>query len=114
MVSTAVKAVTKLYAGEIIETARQVQLEYIQAGEKQADVPTPPPQDSAAEAADNDDGEGPEPRRGPLRPEHLREALRRCRRGGETRGVGMQHLWNAQASNGVERFSTRTGKRLFR
>jgi transcription initiation factor TFIID subunit 11 len=133
-VSTAVKAVAKLFAGEIIEAARNVQGEWIAAGEKQSDLPTPPPDTSAAAAAaatttsqgaegdaedtaakaDKQGEEAPEPRRGPLRPDHLREAWRRYRISGESRGVGVQQLWHAQQGNGVERFSTRTGKRLFK
>ncbi|KAG6040073.1 hypothetical protein E4U41_001414 [Claviceps citrina] len=112
MVSTAVKAVAKLFAGEIIEAARDVQGEWIMAGEKQADLPTPP---SSADYEDGDGGlEEPEIRRGPIRPDHLREAWRRYRRYGESRGVGVQQLWHAQQGSGVERFSTRTRKRLFK
>lgn len=110
MVSTAVKAVTKLFAGEIIESARQVQAEFVQAGEKQSDLPTPPPSNNEAKDADD----ALDTRRGPLRPEHLREAWRRYKASGESRGVGVQQLWHAQQSDGVERFSTRTGKRLFK
>ncbi|KAF7558836.1 hypothetical protein G7046_g5335 [Stylonectria norvegica] len=108
-VSTAVKAVAKLFAGEIIETARNVQGEWITSGEKQSDLPTPP-----ASANDTvDDGEA-ELKRGPLRPDHLREAWRRYKISGEGRGVGVQQLWHAQQGDGVERFSTRTGKGLFK
>jgi transcription initiation factor TFIID subunit 11 len=111
MVSTAVKAVAKLFAGEIIEAARNVQAEWIVAGEKQSDLPTPPP--SASETGENE--EHPElHKRGPLRPDHLREAWRRYRLSGESRGVGMHQLWHAQQGSGVERFSTRTGTRLFK
>ena len=109
MVSTAVRAVAKTFAGEIIEAARQVQAEWITSGENQADVPTPPPSNPDAEMED-----GPDLKRGPLRPDHLREAWRRYRLSGESRGVGVQQLWHAQQGDGVERFSTRTGKRLFK
>ncbi|PFH61176.1 hypothetical protein XA68_18059 [Ophiocordyceps unilateralis] len=68
MVSTAVKAVAKLFAGEMIEAARNVQGEWMAAGEVQSDVPAP------------SGGDGSEPRRGPLRPDHLREAWRRYKR----------------------------------
>ncbi|KAL7805120.1 TAFII28 domain-containing protein [Trichoderma aethiopicum] len=109
MVATAVKAVAKLFAGEIIEGARSVQAEWILAGEKQSEVATPPP---LTDEADND--EEPDLRRGPLRPDHLREAWRRYKLSHESRGVGVQQLWHAQQGTGVERFSTRTGNRLFR
>ncbi|KHN94965.1 transcription initiation factor TFIID subunit 11 [Metarhizium album ARSEF 1941] len=111
MVSTAVKAVAKLFAGEIIEAARNVQGEWISAGEKQTDLPTPPP--STDDGANDGAGE-PEVRRGPMRPDHLREAWRRYKLSGESRGVGVQQLWHAQQGSGVERFSTRTRRRLFR
>lgn len=105
-ISSSVRAVTKVFAGELIELARQVQTEFVLAGEKQTDLPTPPPGTDAAV----DESE----RRGPLRPEHLREAWRRYQRCGEGRGVGMQQPWHAQQGDGVDRFSTRTGKRMFR
>lgn len=112
MVSTAVKAVAKLFAGELIETARNVQGDWIAAGEKQTDLPSPPP--SMNDAGIDKETEEPEPRRGPLRPDHLREAWRRYRLSGASRGVGVQQLWHAQQGSGVERFSTRTRKRLFK
>ncbi|KAH6893052.1 hypothetical protein B0T10DRAFT_400765 [Thelonectria olida] len=111
-VSTAVKAVAKLFAGEIIEAARTVQGEWIDAGEEQTDLPKPKP--GEAERADKEKKAGEDIRRGPLRPDHLREAWRRYRFTGESRGVGVQQLWHAQQNNGVERFSTKTGKRLFK
>lgn len=109
MVATAVKAVAKLFAGEIIEAARNVQAEWIVSGEKQSEVPTPPP---STEEAEND--EATDLKRGPLRPDHLREAWRRYKLCHENRGVGVQQLWHAQQGTGVERFSTRTRNRLFR
>ncbi|KEY68049.1 hypothetical protein S7711_06960 [Stachybotrys chartarum IBT 7711] len=111
MVSTAVKAVAKLFAGEIIEAARNVQAEWIMAGEKQTDLPTPPPSTNEAAGSEHEEMDL---KRGPLRPDHLREAWRRYRITGESRGVGVQQLWHAQQGNGVERFSTRTGKMLFK
>jgi transcription initiation factor TFIID subunit 11 len=110
-VSTAVKAVAKLFAGEIIEAARNVQGEWINAGEKQSELPTPPPSTNDDPAAAEEEVDL---KRGPLRPDHLREAWRRYRLSGESRGVGVQQLWHAQQGDGVERFSTRNGKRLFK
>lgn len=110
MVSTAVKAVSKLFAGEIIEMARTVQAEWIAAGEMQSELPTPPPSTAAAGETEEEI----DLKRGPLRPDHLREAWRRYRMGGESIGVGVQQLWHAQQGSGVERLSTRTGKRLFK
>ncbi|KAH7264515.1 hypothetical protein B0J15DRAFT_271501 [Fusarium solani] len=110
-VSTAVKAVAKLFAGEIIEAARNVQAEWIATGEKQSELPTPPPSSNNDAAAEEEEVDL---KRGPLRPDHLREAWRRYRLSGESRGVGVQQLWHAQQADGVDRFSTRTGKRLFK
>ncbi|KAG6001545.1 hypothetical protein E4U21_004102 [Claviceps maximensis] len=114
MVSTAVKAVAKLFAGEIIESARNVQGEWIAAGEKQSDMPTPPPSTDEVDADDEVEVMDTEVKRGPLRPDHLREAWRRYRVCADSHGVGVQQLWHAQQGSGVERFSTRTRKRLFR
>lgn len=115
MVSTAVKAVAKLFAGEIIEAARNVQGEWISAGEKQTDLPTPPPSTDDADKDDEaEEAEQSEVKRGPMRPDHLREAWRRYKLTGESRGVGVQQLWHAQQGSGVERFSTRTRRRLFK
>lgn len=114
MVSTAVRAVAKLFAGEIIEQARIVQGEWVAAGEEQSEVPAPAPA-PAKEGEEDAEAAGEEQlRRGPLRPDHLREAFKRYRFSGESRGVGMQQLWHAQQGSGVERFSTRTGKRMFK
>ncbi|KAH6611513.1 hypothetical protein Trco_001533 [Trichoderma cornu-damae] len=115
MVATAVKAVAKLFAGEIIEGARNVQAEWIASGEKQSDAPMPtptPPPPPPTDEAEND--EEADVRRGPLRPDHLREAWRRYKLCHESQGVGVQQLWHAQQVTGVERFSTRTRSRLFR
>lgn len=109
MVSTAVKAVAKLFAGEIIEQARSVQSEWIHAGESQSEMPTPP-----ASTIDIDSEDKPDVKRGPLRPDHLREAWRRYKVAGDSQGVGVQQLWHAQQGTGVERFSSRTRKRMFK
>lgn len=120
MVSTAVKAVAKLFVGEIVESARTVQGEWIAAGEKQSEMPTPPPSQHDEPPADDDQIRDPKPkpkpeaRRGPLRPDHIREAWRRYKVSGESRGVGIQQLWHAQQGSGVDRFSTKTGRRLFK
>jgi transcription initiation factor TFIID subunit 11 len=114
MVSTAVKAVAKLFAGEILEEARKLQGEWIEAGEKQSDLPTPPPSADDNDADASNTSTDVQVKRGPLRPDHLREAWRRYRVSGESCGVGVQQLWHAQQGTGVERFSTRTGKQLFK
>lgn len=145
------RAVAKVFIGDIIEGARRVQAEWIEkTDEKQTDLPSPPatPQvassnpgqqqsqsqgdgtqtsgegaDAAAEKADENMPDASQQekekerddRRGPLRPEHLREALRRYKMSFEGGGVGMQLIWHQQQQNGVERFPTRTGgRRIFR
>lgn len=111
------RAVAKVYIGDIIEAARRVQDEWVEkTGEKQTDLPTPP---ASAGASPNADGEtsaaARDDRRGPLRPDHLREAVRRYKMGFEGGGVGIQSTWNRQQQNGVDRFPPRTGgRRIFR
>ncbi|KAL2891060.1 Transcription initiation factor TFIID subunit 11 [Ceratocystis lukuohia] len=109
----AMKTVTKLFIGDIIESARRIQTEWIHAGvEPLLEIPVISPEDSTA------DEEKKEPekvkRRGPLRPEHLREAARRYRVSKEGGTVGMQSPWHTQQQTGVERFSVITGKRIFK
>ncbi|KAK0614558.1 hTAFII28-like protein conserved region-domain-containing protein [Immersiella caudata] len=116
------RAVAKVYIGDIIEAARRVQNEWVEnTGEKQTDLPTPPVSAAPSPNANGEvaEGQAPEPpkddRRGPLRPEHLREAVRRYKRSFEGGGVGMQRVWHQQQQNGTERFPPRTGgRRVFR
>ncbi|KAL8308756.1 hypothetical protein RB593_006865 [Gaeumannomyces tritici] len=56
-----------------------------------------------------------EPPRGPLRPEHLREALRRYQESAQSQGIGSLRIWQEQQKSGVERFPSRTGgRRIFK
>ena len=107
----AVKSVTKQFAGILVEMARQVQAEWIAAGEEQADVPHPQFRSSDTQMMILADTTPPD-FRGPLRPDHLREAWRRYKVSGEGGGVGSHTFWHAQQGSGSSRFS-RTGKRLF-
>ncbi|KAF6807370.1 hypothetical protein CSOJ01_08255 [Colletotrichum sojae] len=111
-VALAVKSVSKLFIGELIERARDVQGEWIKAtGEKQSELPTPPTTDENGEInqAAMDD------KRGPLRPDHLREAWRRYKMSGDGGWVGIQGLWHEQQNSSVERFPVRTGgRRVFK
>lgn len=127
-----VRSVAKVFIGDIIEGARRVQAEWAaKLGEKQTDLPTPEPSrrnspgTNGTEMAGGDKlGDKPEDkpteekseiRYGPLRPDHLREAMRRYRLSMEGGSVGMHGLWNLQQHNGVERFGIRTrGRRLFK
>ena len=131
------RGVAKVFIGDIVESARRIQGEWIaNTGEKQREINTPtraaeytnyntmqnpgmqgsyqnPLQNDVEQAMakiDEDDD-----RRAPLRPEHLREALRRYLLSYEGSGVGMQGVWHQQQQNGVERFPSRTaGRRIFR
>lgn len=119
------RAVGKVFIGDIIESARRVQAEWInKTGEKQTDLPTPLPSSANSPSALLDtegtapgDGEAvaSENRPGPLRPEHIREAYRRYKVSWEGAGVGMNPLWNEQTQSGAERFPVRTGgRRIFK
>jgi transcription initiation factor TFIID subunit 11 len=104
----AVKSVAKIFAGEIIESARKVQLQWLEAsGESQTGLQSPPP-------SDNDDPERERPR-GPLTADHLREALRRYKLERKSGNVGLMGLARQQMSNGTERFGLKAmGKRLLK
>ncbi|KAE9364654.1 TAFII28-domain-containing protein [Stipitochalara longipes BDJ] len=107
-VIVAVQAAAKIFAGDMIEGARKVQSQWLEAtGESQTGLPSPPAE-----------GDGPtqkELRRGPLHPDHLREALRRHMLENHGGLVGELGLWQAQSHSGVERFGTKVGgKRLLK
>ncbi|KAK3937461.1 transcription initiation factor TFIID-like protein [Diplogelasinospora grovesii] len=117
-----VRAMAKLFVGDIVESARRVQDEWVEkTNEKQTDLPTPPASVNASpdrmgfDEPDQHDSHKKDNRRGPLRPEHLREAFRRYKASLEGGGVGMHTLWHQQQQNGVDRYPTRTGgRRIFR
>jgi transcription initiation factor TFIID subunit 11 len=110
----AVKSVAKIFAGEMIEGARQVQDQWIGADDllkeeikmKMDKLPTPPAEIMEEEKLLP---------RGPLEPDHLREAHRRYKVKGQGGLAGQLGLWQLQQSSGVERFATKVqGKRLFK
>ncbi|OIW30124.1 TAFII28-domain-containing protein [Coniochaeta ligniaria NRRL 30616] len=122
-----VRTAAKLFIGDIIEAARRVQGEWIdKTGEKQVEdgllTPEATPdkeQDPTASGGDAAEEEAERVRkwhrRGPLRPDHLREALRRYKLAQEGGCVGLHDPWHQQQQSGVERFGTRTqGRRLFK
>jgi transcription initiation factor TFIID subunit 11 len=107
-VVTTINSYTKVFVGEIVDRAREVQKEWLAAAEK---LPT----GEKNEEAFGKDGEG-EPMvrerdRGPLLPDHLREALRRYKHdrfGGTVgfTGISLEGRESAAVRNG--------GRRLFR
>ncbi|KAI9655493.1 MAG: hypothetical protein M1829_000636 [Trizodia sp. TS-e1964] len=88
-VVTAIGGFTKVFIGELVTKAREVQTQWL--------------------IAESSDGKLDEALRGPLLPDHLREALRRTKKAGEGGSAGFKAL----SVGGGEGFSAR-GKRLFR
>ncbi|ERT01329.1 hypothetical protein HMPREF1624_02573 [Sporothrix schenckii ATCC 58251] len=135
-VVTAVRSVTKYFLTDLITRAQTVQDEWIAAGhepqtddgrpwpgmvlargepevaalyEKQASLAIPEWEPESADHILR------EPPKGPLRPDHLREAWRRYKVSVQSKTAGALDLWHAQQGTGVERFPARTGgKRLFK
>lgn len=107
-VITAVQSAAKIFTGDLIERARKVQSQWLEAtGESQTGsfLATPPAED---------DGTA-ETRRGPLLPDHLREAFRRQMLENHGGLVGELGLWQHQQHSGVERFGAKIGgKRLLK
>lgn len=104
----AVRSAAKIFAGEMVAGAVRVQKEWIEAtGELQTRL-DPAEHERFARSEK-------EIRRGPLQPEHLREARRRYRAEMEGGLAGQLSLVQAQASTGVERFGTKfNGKRMLK
>jgi len=104
----AIRSVTKEFAAELIEGARKVQSQWLEAsGESQTGLPSPP--------AEADKSKEKETRRGPLHPDHLRESIRRYKLSIEGGLAGQLGLWQLQQHNGVERFGVKVGgKRLLK
>ncbi|KAJ9143882.1 Transcription initiation factor TFIID subunit 11 [Pleurostoma richardsiae] len=124
-IAHAVKSAAKVFIGDLLEQARRVQVEWVaKTGEKQSDVPPPEwPYDEDEHWPGGENGakvgnpkvKPTEPPRGPLRPDHLREAWRRYNTGVEGGSVGRLGLWHVQQQSGVERFAVRAGgRRLFK
>lgn len=122
------QSVAKVFLGDIIESSRKVQSEWVTKGnEPQAEPGIEYPEWPYAE--EEHWGTGPDGRtksthpkvkpkevpKGPLRPDHVREAWRRHKKSSESGNVGGLGLWHKQQSSGVERFGVRTGgRRLFK
>ncbi|KAF2965836.1 hypothetical protein GQX73_g7714 [Xylaria multiplex] len=102
------QVVCKMYLGDIVEAARDVQQEWIDLGEKQTE------QDDSEFDPSNELSKY--RRHAPLRPDHLREAYRRRKTASENGGaLGSLMVWNQQTHNGEERFAVRAGgRRIFK
>ncbi|KAL4894566.1 hTAFII28-like protein conserved region-domain-containing protein [Aspergillus ambiguus] len=143
-VVTTINGFTKVFAGEIIEKARTVQIEWADAHDQAALARFEAEEAAAMAAADATNGHAhvkretpdtpvsatpvpgrtprqfkppPNPHRGQLLPSHLREALRRYKRDGEGGGVGFSGL--STGNLGVRGSVTWTagsvgGRRIFR
>ncbi|KAI0525384.1 histone-fold-containing protein [Xylaria bambusicola] len=102
------QVVCKMYLGDIVEAARDIQQEWIDLGEKQTDL-----EDDNLEPSNELSKYR---RQAPLRPDHLREAYRRRKASAENGGaLGSLMVWNQQTQNGAERFAVRAGgRRIFK
>lgn len=102
------QVVCKMYLGDVIEAARDVQDEWIKLGESQTDLPDDKLEPTSEMSKYR--------RHAPLRPEHLREAYRRRKAASENGGaLGSLLVWNQQTQNGTERFAVRAGgRRIFK
>lgn len=120
---TTINGYTKVFIGNLIERAREVQQQHANA-EGALPSPTPPgtqdpPMDGGGESSGSFPNEGPPGTikkngdLGPLLPDHLREALRRYKRDGEGGGAGLAgvSLGLGVPGSGAARLG---GKRLFR
>ncbi|TGJ81247.1 hypothetical protein E0Z10_g7519 [Xylaria hypoxylon] len=102
------QVVCKMYLGDIVEAARDVQQEWNDLGEKQTEQ-----EDDEFEPSNELSKHR---RQAPLRPDHLREAYRRRKAAAENSGaLGSLMVWNQQTQNGEGRFAVRGGgRRIFK
>ncbi|KAI1006802.1 hypothetical protein K3495_g1420 [Podosphaera aphanis] len=100
----AVRSVAKIFAGDLIERARKVQTEWLEISGENPGLP--------GLKVEEGEPRKKEKRRGPLMPDHLREALRRHLLTDQAL-VGQLGLWQHQQHSGVERFGVKVrGRRL--
>ncbi|CAK7245991.1 MAG: hypothetical protein STHCBS139747_007612 [Sporothrix thermara] len=131
-VVTAVRSVTKYFLTDLITRAQEIQDKWIAADnevqtpdgkpwpgmvlsrgepevkelyEKQSALAIPEWEPEAADLILR------EPPKGPLRPDHLREAWRQYKASVQSKTAGALDLWHYQQGTGVERFPARTGGR---
>lgn len=111
----AVSAYSKLFIGELIEKAIEIQRQNALAGKS---YPTPDPQvkkepDEPAVQDGEPEKEAKEEPIGPLLPDNLREALRRMKRDGDYGGAGFEGASLDMGTLGA-RSAALGGRRLFR
>ncbi|CAK7225321.1 hypothetical protein SBRCBS47491_005848 [Sporothrix bragantina] len=131
-VVTAVRSVTKYFLTDLITRAQEIQDQWIAADnetqtpdgkpwpgmvlsrgepevqalyEKQSSLAIPEWEPESADLILR------EPPKGPLRPDHLREAWRQYKASVQSKTAGALDLWHTQQGTGVERFPARTGGR---
>ncbi|KAI9791636.1 MAG: hypothetical protein M1816_003722 [Peltula sp. TS41687] len=103
-----VNGFTKVFIGEIMERAREVQAQWEAVASSQ---------ESSSSSQTLEGNSQPQPQKrnlGPLLPDHMREALRRYRRDKEGGGAGMRGLSSAAMERGKGYSSATGGRRLFR
>ncbi|KAI2643226.1 histone-fold-containing protein [Xylaria nigripes] len=102
------QVVCKMYLGDIVEAARDIQQEWRELGESQTELENDNLEPSSELSQYR--------RQVPLRPDHLREAYRRRKEAAENGGaLGSLMVWNQQTQNGSERFAVRAGgRRIFK
>ncbi|KAG9229834.1 hypothetical protein BJ875DRAFT_176488 [Amylocarpus encephaloides] len=101
--------VLKIFVGDLVESARKVQTQWLERTreDQTTGLPSPPSEDKEQTQM--------ETRRGPLLPDHLREAMRRLKLTREGGLVGLLGVWHSQHGGGMERFGSRVqGKRLLK
>lgn len=121
-VTKSMQSVAKVFVGDLIETARKVQTEWVaKTDEPQVEpgVKTPEwPYEEDEHVVARSIHPKVKPKAAPmgaLRPDHVREAWRRNRAGAEGGNVGSLRLWHNQQQSGVERFGVKTkGRSLFK
>lgn len=103
---TAIGGIAKSFVGDLVDRALDVQVEWLAAEDK---LPTGEtiPEDAAMKEKTKQEN------RGPLTPDHIREALRRYKKDNEGSSSGFLGL--SLQANGRENVAAKTGgKRLFR
>lgn len=126
----AIQIYSKFFVGEIIERARDVQSEWAQAWDAAKEAEGMTDDEGSTRLQTEDGGRNsidfsgrakqakkyePNPHKGGLLPDHLREALRRYKGDGEGNGVGFGSMSHAlMGVHGAGVWKTGSGRRLFK